>query len=233
MTVIRTEAEWTEKARTNSAAVRWWSTRFLAPVRHGAPRDLAALAIDGIRREKARGARVVSVDLPSGVPADGGAFDWKTVEADITVTFAAKKPCLVFSPASELAGTVVVAPIGIPDQALQFSDRGFRLFELEESDARAAFPPRAKDSHKGDFGHVLIVAGSVGKAGAAVLAARGAFRAGAGLVTVASVGEVCRTVTTAQPEVMTDSAGRSRRVRRHRRAPPLTFSKYRAAWTRS
>lgn len=174
---------------------------------HGAPREITAAAIAAIRRERARGARVVSVDLPSGVPVDGEAFDWPTVEADLTVTFAAKKPCHVFPPAAALAGTVVVASIGIPDSALEFDGRGAPLFELEATDARAVFPPRSLDSHKGDFGHVLIVAGSVGKAGAAVLAARGAFRAGAGLVTVASVGDVCRLVTLAQPEVMTLSLG--------------------------
>lgn len=206
VTHIRTEAEWAavdpELARSSLVV-----DALLGSGGSGAPRDLFAHAILGIRRQRARGARVVSVDLPSGVPADGGTFDWTTVEADLTVTFAAKKPCLVFSPASELAGSVVVAPIGIKDEGLQFSERGFRFFELEESDARAAFPPRPKNSHKGDFGHVLVIAGSVGKAGAAVLAARGAFRAGAGLVTVASVSEVCRIVTAAQPEVMTASLG--------------------------
>jgi NAD(P)H-hydrate epimerase len=208
VSVIRTETEWAEKAAEigrSSVVV----DALLGSGSHGPPRDLTALVIESIRRERARGVRVVSVDLPSGVPADGGAFDWKTVEADITVTFAAKKRCLVFSPASEFAGSVVVAPIGIPDEALRFSDRGVRLFELESSDAQAAFPPRPKDSHKGDFGHVLLVSGSLGKAGAAVLAARGAFRTGAGLVTVASVDEVCRVVTAAQPEVMTSSLGDS------------------------
>jgi len=204
--VIRSEAEWTA-VQGELGRASLLVDALLGSGVDGAPRELAALAIEGIRRERARGARVVSVDLPSGVPTDGGAFDWKTVEADLTVTFAAKKPCLVFSPASELAGSVVVASIGIPDEALQFNDRGFRFFELEEDDARAVFPPRPKDSHKGQFGHVLIVAGSVGKAGAALLAARGAFRTGAGLVTVASVGEVCRLVTAAQPEVMTLNLG--------------------------
>lgn len=206
--VIRSEAEWAavsaELGRSSLVV-----DALLGSGVEGAPRDLAPVVIESIRREKARGARVVSVDLPSGVPADGGPFDWNTVEADLTVTFAAKKPCLVFSPASELAGSVVVAPIGIPDEALKFNDRGFRFFELEDIDARAVFPARAKDSHKGQFGHVLVVAGSVGKAGAALLAARGAFRTGAGLVTVASVGEVCRLVTAAQPEVMTMSLGES------------------------
>ena len=206
VTVIQNEAEWSEKA-AEIGRCSLVVDALLGSGSLGEPRDLIALAIEGIRRERARGARVVSVDLPSGVPTDGGPFEWKTVEADLTVTFAAKKHALVFSPGSEMAGSVVVASIGIKDEALQFDDRGTRLFELEESDARAAFPARAKDSHKGDFGHVLIVAGSLGKAGAAVLAARGAFRTGAGLVTVVSVGEVCRIVTMAQPEVMTTSLG--------------------------
>lgn len=204
--LIKSESEWAEKAAEFSRCSLVVDA-LLGSGSNGAPRGLAPVVIESIRRERARGARVVSVDLPSGVPADAGGFDWATVEADVTVTFAAKKPCLVFSPASELAGTVVVSPIGIPDEALQFSDRGFRFFELEESDALGVFPPRKKDSHKGDFGHVLVVAGSVGKSGAAVLAARAAFRTGAGLVTVASVGEVCRLVTMAQPEVMTESLG--------------------------
>lgn len=206
VTVIRNDEDWT-KAVGEFAKCSLLVDALLGTGTEGAPRGLAPRVIESVRRERARGARVVSVDLPSGVPAGGGAFDWPAVEADLTVTFAAKKPCLVFPPTSELAGTVSVAAIGIPDQALQFSDRGYRLFELEEKDAQIAFPPRKKDSHKGDFGHVLVVAGSIGKAGAAVLAARAAFRTGAGLVTVASVGEVCRLVTASQPEVMTELLG--------------------------
>lgn len=204
--LIGSETEWAGKAAEFSRCSLVVDA-LLGTGSRGAPRGLLASVIESMRRERERGARVVSVDLPSGLPADAGPFDWGTVEADLTVTFGAKKPCLVFSPASERAGSVVVAPIGIPDQALCFGDRGLRLFELEASDARAAFPARAPDSHKGTFGHVLVVAGSLGKAGAAVLAARAAFRTGAGLVTVASVGEVCRLVTSAQPEVMTESLG--------------------------
>ncbi|MEO5762022.1 MAG: NAD(P)H-hydrate dehydratase [Vicinamibacteria bacterium] len=209
VTVIKTEAEWAEKA-VEFGRASLVVDALLGSGSHGAPRGLAVAAILSMRAARTRGARVVAVDLPSGVPADAGPFDWPTVEADITVTFAAKKPCLVFSPASELAGSVVVAQIGIPDAALQFNERGLAMFELEESDARAVFPPRPKESHKGKFGHVLIVAGSIGKAGAAVLAARAAFRTGAGLVTVASVGEVCRLVTVSQPEVMTATLGEAK-----------------------
>ena len=204
--VIKSDADWADKG-AEFGRCSLVVDALMGSGSHGAPRGLAPLIIEAIRRERARGARVVSIDLPSGLPPDAGPFNWKTVEADLTVTFAAKKPGLVFSPASELAGVVVVAPIGIPDEGLQFQDRGFRLFELEKSDAHAAFPRRAQDTHKGDFGHVLVVAGSVGKSGAAVLAARSAFRTGAGLVTVISVGEVCRLVTISQPEVMSFSLG--------------------------
>lgn len=206
VTAIRTPAEWAEKAAEFGRCTVVVDA-LLGSGARGAPRDLVAVVIESIQKERSRGARVVSVDLPSGVPADGGPVDWPTVEADVTVTFAAKKPGLVFAPSSDRAGSVVVAPIGIPDEALRSHDRGAGLFELEAGDARAAFPPRARDSHKGSFGHVLLVAGSVGKTGAAVLAARGALRAGAGLVTVASVDEVCRVVSVSQPEVMTVSLG--------------------------
>ena len=206
VTAIKDEAEWAGKSAEFSRCSLIVDALIGAGAQ-GAPRGLAPIVIDSIRRERARGARVVAVDLPSGVPADGGPIEWKTVEADVTVTFAAKKPALVFSPGSDFAGSVAVAPIGIPDEALQHGERGVRLFELESGDARAAFPARSPGSHKGDFGHVLVVAGSVGKTGAAVLAARGAFRGGAGLVTVASVAEVCRVVTMSQPEVMTTSLG--------------------------
>jgi NAD(P)H-hydrate epimerase len=199
---IKTDAEWQAKA-TEFGRCSLIVDALLGTGSHDAPRDLTALAIESVRRERARGARVVSVDLPSGVPADGGPFDWKTIEADVTVTFAAKKPCHVLSPVCDASGTVVVAPIGIAEEGLQFNERGLRLREVEAADARAAYPARPKDGHKGTFGHVLIVAGSVGKAGAAILAARGAFRAGAGLVTVASVNEVARAVNAVQPEVMT------------------------------
>lgn len=173
----------------------------------GEPRGLHAGAIEAIRRERTRGARVVAVDLPSGVPANAEAFDWPAVSADLTITFAARKPCHVFAPAADLCGVTEVVPIGLKAEALSFDGRRPPLFEIEAADARAAFPRRPLDSHKGTFGHVLVVAGSSGKAGAALLAARGAFRAGAGLVTIASTTEVCRIATAAQPEVMTVALG--------------------------
>ncbi|MFN8092145.1 MAG: NAD(P)H-hydrate dehydratase [Vicinamibacteria bacterium] len=143
-----------------------------------APSGLAAAGIEWMRARHSAGVAVVAVDLPSGVPSDGGAFDWPAVAADVTVAFAALKRGHVLPPAAALAGEVVVADIGIPGEAIEGS--GPSLFLLEDKDAAPAFPRRPAGAHKGDFGHVLVVAGSIGKTGAAVLAAGGALRGGSG-----------------------------------------------------
>jgi NAD(P)H-hydrate epimerase len=172
----------------------------------GPPRPILASAISAVRAARTLGSRVVSLDLPSGLPADSAAVPgWPVVEADLTIAFAALKPAVALAPARDLAGDVVVAPIGIPFAFL--AESGSRLAECEGIDAAVAFPARPADSHKGTFGHVFIVAGSEGKSGAAILAARGALRAGAGLITVASVRAVVNAVAAAVPEAMTLNIG--------------------------
>jgi NAD(P)H-hydrate epimerase len=99
-------------------------------------------------------------------------------------------------------GELVVADIGITPQSVAAA--GPSLFLLEDADAAGAFPLRRREAHKGDFGHVLVVAGSVGKTGAAVLAAGGALRGGAGLVTVATPEPCLAVVAAARPEAMTE-----------------------------
>ncbi|PYQ16021.1 MAG: NAD(P)H-hydrate dehydratase, partial [Acidobacteria bacterium] len=148
------------------------------------PTGLVADAIAEIARAAEAGTPVVAVDLPSGVPSDSGEVPWATVRASVTVTFAAPKHGHVLAPACDLVGELVVADIGIPRAALERS--GSRLFLLEAADAARAFPARAPAAHKGTYGHLLIVAGAVGKTGAAILAATGALRSGVGLVTVAT-----------------------------------------------
>jgi NAD(P)H-hydrate epimerase len=126
--------------------------------------------------------RVVAVDLPSGINADSGQLMGCAVEADVTVTLALPKLGLALEPGRSHAGRIVVGRIGIADEAPQLG----RAAELWTRRAAAArLPGRPADGHKGSFGHVLIVAGSEGKTGAAALSAEGAARAGAGLVTVA------------------------------------------------
>jgi NAD(P)H-hydrate epimerase len=165
------------------------------------PSGLAAEAIAAIAGRFEAGVPVVAVDLPSGLPSDGGAVDWPAVHATVTVTFAAPKRGHVLPPACGHVGELVVADIGIP--AACVAAAGPSLFLLEDADAAGAFPLRRRGAHKGDFGHVLIAAGSVGKTGAAVLAAGGALRAGAGLVTVATPEPCLAVVAAARPEAMT------------------------------
>jgi NAD(P)H-hydrate epimerase len=105
-------------------------------------------------------------------------------------------------PASEACGRVVVADIGIPRATLEA--RAARFWLVEAADIAASLPPRPLESHKADFGRVGVVAGSRGKAGAAVLAARGALRAGAGLVTIFCAESLAPLFVSALPEAMSE-----------------------------
>jgi hydroxyethylthiazole kinase-like uncharacterized protein yjeF len=131
------------------------------------------------------GVPIVSIDLPTGVSADTAELPGEAVEASMTVTLAAPKIPLVFPPADSHAGDLVIADIGIPAPLLDELE-GPYLELLTRERMLGILPTRAAESHKGDFGRVLIIAGSFGKTGAAHLAALGALRSGAGLVTVAT-----------------------------------------------
>jgi NAD(P)H-hydrate epimerase len=149
------------------------------------------------------GVPVVSIDLPSGMSADTADEIGASIEAAVTVTLGAPKLPLVLPPAEMKAGEVVIADIGIPSDVIEQLD-GPRLELMTRDQMRALIQPRAADAHKGDFGRVLVVAGSKGKTGAAVLCAQGAMRAGAGLVTIASPVS-CQPIIAAQaPEYMTE-----------------------------
>jgi NAD(P)H-hydrate epimerase len=128
---------------------------------------------------------VVSIDVPSGLGADSPETIGPVVRAALTVTLAAPKVALVVPPGEDVAGTLAVADIGVPASVVDTLE-GPRIELVTRDMARAIVPARARDSHKGDYGHVLVVAGSPGRTGAAALAAFGALRSGAGLVTVAS-----------------------------------------------
>jgi NAD(P)H-hydrate epimerase len=167
-----------------------------------APSGLAALAIAAIRARCDAGRAVVAVDLPSGISADSGALEWPVARASCTVTFAAPKRGHVLPPACDLVGELVIAEIGIPAASLAAAEP--TLFLIEDRDVAEAFPLRGRGAHKGDFGHVLVVAGSVGKTGAAVLAASGALRSGAGLLTVATPAPCLPIVAASRPELMTE-----------------------------
>ncbi len=129
------------------------------------------------------GARI-AVDVPSGLHADTGEALGAVFEADLTVTFAFPKIGLVTHPGFAHAGRVETVDIGIPASLAE--EQGVRLELLDEAAASALIPPRPLSGHKGAFGHILVVAGSKGRTGAALLAGEGALRGGAGLCTIAS-----------------------------------------------
>src|SRR5215213_4992734 len=131
------------------------------------------------------GVPVVAIDLPTGVSADSHEVDGEAIEASMTVTLAAPKVPLILPPADIYGGDLVIADIGIPTAVIDELE-GPWLELLTRERMRELVPLRAADSHKGDFGRVLVIAGSVGRTGAAHLAALGALRSGAGLVTVAT-----------------------------------------------
>jgi len=146
-------------------------------------------------------AEVVAVDIPSGIDATTGQVLGVAVAADLTVTFAAAKVGQVVYPAAEYVGDLVVADIGIPRQ---LSDQLTvdHLF-IDYAAAQVLLPVRPASGHKGTFGHLLLVAGSTGKSGAATLAAEGGLRSGAGLVTLAGPAHLNPIFEVKLTEVMT------------------------------
>jgi hydroxyethylthiazole kinase-like uncharacterized protein yjeF len=146
----------------------------------------------------------VAVDLPSGLSGSQAQLIGPHVEADLTVTFAAPKVPHVFPPAADAVGEMVVTDLGIPARLVEdVEEEAGDLHLLMGEELADLLAEREPGSHKGDYGHVLIVAGSPGKAGAAILAARAAVRSGAGLVTAAVPEPVVQTVDLGSIESMT------------------------------
>lgn len=162
------------------------------------PQGLAGAAVDWLNQQ---GAPVVALDLPTGVDADSGRVTGRAVKATLTVTFACPKVGLYSYPGAGCAGDVVCVPIGIP-HALAATAPG-EVFLVDAGVARTLLPRRPIDGHKGTFGHLLVVAGALGKSGAAVLTASAGLRGGAGLVTLGCPGAVQAAVAAQVPEVMT------------------------------
>jgi hydroxyethylthiazole kinase-like uncharacterized protein yjeF len=148
-------------------------------------------------------ARVLAVDLPSGVSSDSGELIGEHLRADFSVTFTAPKVAHVFPPACEKVGEWVVKQIGTPAEALE-GDPNLSLNYTCRQDVAWIGKPRAAGGHKGNYGHVLILAGSLGKTGAAAMSAESALRAGAGLVTVATAKSALPIIATLGVEFMTE-----------------------------
>jgi hydroxyethylthiazole kinase-like uncharacterized protein yjeF len=141
-------------------------------------------------------ARIVAIDIPSGMPSDSGFPLGESVRADYTVTFTALKVSQALPPNCDHMGELSVAPIGSPPELLD----EVSLELVERDQFRRLLAPRARSGHKGDYGHVLVIGGAQGKTGAAAMAGLAALRAGAGLVTVAGSEP---NLTPIAPELMT------------------------------
>lgn len=145
--------------------------------------------------------RVVSIDIPSGLSGTSFYPSGPAIKADLCVTFQALKIPLITPECEEFCGKVVVKDIGLSKEALERVKPEIEAIDLQV--VKPFFKERDKNSHKGTFGHLLIIAGSKGKNGAAILCAKGALKAQAGLVTVATPESISFTIPTALPEAMT------------------------------
>jgi NAD(P)H-hydrate epimerase len=146
----------------------------------GTPHGTIAFMIDWINRS---GRPVLSVDAPSGSNMDTGEISPLCVQATSTVTMGLPKLGQLFYPAKSHAGHLIVHDLGFPPEVIGRETITYEI--VEHSWARGHLPQRKPDGHKGDFGRVLVVAGSYGMSGAALLATEAALRTGAGMVTVA------------------------------------------------
>jgi ADP-dependent NAD(P)H-hydrate dehydratase / NAD(P)H-hydrate epimerase len=166
----------------------------------GSIEGLLAAVISDLNRH-ARGS-VVAVDIPSGLNADTGAADGPVVAADYTITLTAPKPGLLLGAGPKHAGEIRVLNIGSPAELVEETGRGPYRWS-EPSEFRAFAARRKPAGYKGDYGHALVIAGAVGKTGAAVLSSWAALRVGAGLVTVGTPEPALSVIAAHTPEVMT------------------------------
>ena len=158
-----------------------------------APEPAAARLIEQINRS---GRPVLALDVPSGLNTDTGDCPGAAIRADVTVTFIAGKRGLHTGRAGDQAGLLELATLGVPDSVYAATPADAQLMTAE------ALPPRARYANKGDNGHVLVIGGEHGMAGAVRLSGEAALRAGAGLVSVATRAEHVFALNAARPELM-------------------------------
>ncbi len=204
--IVQSAADWDKAWRDISSAEAIVDALLGTGVRGGAT-GLIAQAIEDVNRlshnaTAPRPAWIVAVDTPSGLPSDGEAAAGPVIKAHWTVTFTAPKIGQLISPDAGCCGQLVLRDIGSPAALIEEIGKG--ALRSATPDEFAALPLiRASESHKGSFGHVLLLAGSVGKTGAAAMAGQAALRAGAGLVTIATPAPALPIVAAVQPEFMT------------------------------
>jgi hydroxyethylthiazole kinase-like uncharacterized protein yjeF len=202
--VVTSEAEW-QTARGALAEADVIVDALLGTGLRGAVEGLLGAVIQDLNEARAqRNGKtvVVSVDMPSGLASDTQDFGGPVVSADFTVTLTAAKVGQLVLPRSSCCGVLLIKDIGTPPELLE-SDPHLKIHWIEPAEFRGLPLIRDAGANKGTYGHALIVAGSLGKSGAAILAARGTLRSGAGLVTVATPQDVVPIVAAGMPEMMT------------------------------
>ncbi len=163
-----------------------------------APDETARRVFCRMNADKQKGSRILCCDIPSALDSDTGEYYPDCPEADMTLSFQFAKLGQLLGRGKDVSGKLEIADIGIPD--IYVSAESAKL--VEDCDVKAALPMRRPSSHKNDFGHLLIFAGSRGMAGAASLCAMSASRSGAGLVTVACAESCLDIVQTLAPTAM-------------------------------
>lgn len=208
LVAIQEESDW-RRAWPVVAASEVIVDALLGTGLRGGATELLAQAIEDINglsnyASAARPGLILAVDTPSGLPSDGPRAEGPVLRAHRTVTFTAPKIGQLLSREADAVGALEVSAIGSPVSLVDEIGKG--SLRWAGPDEFAGLPlVRSVKSHKGTFGHVLLVAGSLGKSGAAILSGRGALRAGAGLVTIATPDIVLPTVAGGLPESMTES----------------------------
>ena len=165
-----------------------------------APEGAEAALIRRMNGDHDRGARIFAADIPSGLDGATGSAFGPCVHADRTVTFQFMKTGLTLADGLDCCGEITAADVGFPASA--FPEERFDGMLLEPDDPARLIPSRPRNIHKGRCGHLLIVAGSFGMAGAAAMCASAALRSGAGLVTIACVRSIVPVLQTLVPQAM-------------------------------
>jgi ADP-dependent NAD(P)H-hydrate dehydratase / NAD(P)H-hydrate epimerase len=168
----------------------------------GIKSEIRGLYAEAITLMNASGVPIVAVDMPSGLDTDRGTPLGVSIQAEMTVSLGYAKLGQVIYPGIEFAGDLVVADIGVDPLAVEAVAPATEVLTREEM--RWLVPRRRADTHKGTYGHLLVMAGARGKTGAAVLACRAAMRAGAGLVTLAAPRSLNDIFASSLVEVMTE-----------------------------
>lgn len=166
----------------------------------GLKNEPTGISISAINAVNNSTAKKVAIDIPSGINSDTGHLNGIFVKADLTITFAAYKPCHLLYPACEFCGDVTVATIGIPDAAFASVDPVMQV--VTEDFVAAKLPCRTPSCHKGDCGTLGLVCGSLGFAGAAAIAAKAAVKSGVGIADLIVPNCIYNIVSTLVPEAV-------------------------------